>query len=83
MDSLGPEEVLVLISRLSLAFGMRKGQGPSMPLTKTRSQEAHSAFPTLLLLFGKEVATAAAPVAPGYCSAPPPPNVYHSGSTSN
>lgn len=38
--SLGPEEVPCPHPRLGSAFGMRKGQAPSRPLTKTRSQEA-------------------------------------------
>lgn len=42
------------------------GRAPRRPLTKTRSQEAVSAFPTLLLLFGKEGATTVVPTVLGY-----------------
>lgn len=69
---LGSEEVPVLISD--------SGLPPNRLLTKPRSQEANSAFPVLLLLFAKEVATTVAPIALGHCSPPPSlPYMYDSG----
>jgi len=76
---LGVKEVPCPHLRLSLDSGVRQGQGPRRPLTKTRSREAVSAFPALLLLFGKEVATAVVPVALGHFSPLLPQCVYDSG----
>lgn len=60
-----------------LRLGGEAGTEP--PAGLSPRQEAVSAFPTLLLLFGKEVATARVPVALGHFSPLLPRCVYDSG----
>lgn len=51
-----------------LAFAMRKGQGPQQASHQDKESRAISAFPMLLLLFGKEVATVVVLIALGHFS---------------